>query len=74
MKYIPIPDGSHWPAPDVEEDSIEWQLRYGDAQKVRLQAASYISAYNYLISCTRKKRELVVRSLRKALSEGRDDE
>ena len=32
------------------EDSVEWGLRYGSADRMRFVAASLISSYDYLLS------------------------
>lgn len=32
------------------EDSLEWGLRYGDANRMRFVAAAVVSSYDYLLS------------------------
>ncbi len=32
------------------DDSVEWGLRYGNAERMRFVAASVISSYDYLLS------------------------
>jgi len=47
---------------------LEWQLRYGNAEKVRYVAASVIECYDYLIRhCTQKEAMRRLRLLRKAI-------
>jgi len=39
------------PASDVcDAESINWHLRYGDAEQVRMQAATLLDSFQYLMS------------------------
>lgn len=64
------PSPNHWRrrggyhlASAVHAAEIEWQLRYGDPESVRLAAASIVSAYIQLTMNTTAKRTLEVRRL-----------
>jgi len=60
MKLVPVGDEAYMPPVD---NDFEWQLRYGQHglnpgswKRLDLQAASYVAAYNYLItSCSLKE-------------------
>jgi hypothetical protein len=55
-----------WPLHiENDDDSVEWRLRYGQPTKQDLLvAASIMSAYRTLVTCTQKKRMEVVAVLR----------
>jgi len=56
---------------DDPDGGLEWRLRYAlPAQLVkdRYLAASVVEAYRALIMCPRRKREAVIRQLRRAIS------
>ena len=54
-----------WPYPN---DGLEWELRYGKPTLSGfLEAASIISAYRQMIFDPQKKRQMVIREIRKAL-------
>lgn len=57
-------DGMVWPVPGDGLDFVDWSLRYGDANSVRLVAASVVSAYSELIGKSRDRREAIVKELR----------
>ena len=57
--------GMCWPAAGDGIANLEWSLRYGDSEKFRMAAASVISAYRELIALPEKKRNAVIRELRK---------
>lgn len=59
-------DGTCWPIPSKAMGDVEWQLRYGDPVKVRMLAASVISAYAELIRLPAKDRQKRVMVLRAA--------
>ena len=81
MSRIKLSDGSSWPRPALESDeefSIEWKLRYRPLTLItpeeRMEAASIIAAYNYLVAeSTRTKRDLVCREIRQAMREENHD-
>jgi hypothetical protein len=43
------------------EDSVEWGLRYGNAERMRFVAASVISSYDYLLSADITAKEAIRR-------------
>ncbi len=47
MVSIPVGDGAVMTAPTI---GLEWQLRYGDAVKVRYCAAAVVESFEYLLS------------------------
>ena len=55
-----------WPVANEALDELEWRLRYSnDLDRVdALSAASVISAYRHLITCTERKRSHVVRCIK----------
>lgn len=57
--------GMCWPAPGERLDEIGWQLRYGDPVANRFLAASVVGAYAELIRVTAKRRNEIIRELRK---------
>ena len=57
-------DGMTWPHPD-DPAGVEWQLRYGHSEIVRLTAASYVEAYRHLIKLPERSRNLRIKMLRK---------
>lgn len=58
-------DEMTWPLPEVEEDGVEWRLRYGTpTREDLLVAASYMHAYSSLVCSTQKERNKVVACLR----------
>ena len=66
---VSVGDGASMPA--VNHD-LEWQLRYWDAEKVRLEAAEVVAAYNYLIErCTLKEANRRLKILKKVLDKDR---
>jgi hypothetical protein len=71
-KYVTW-DGMCWPTPmDEPENSLEWRLRYALPEQLvkdRYNAASIVDAYRELIMCPAKKREQVIRILRKAIKQ-----
>ena len=56
-------DNRTWPNAGKEMADIECVMRYSENRNV--YAASIIRAYRELLTCTPKKREYVVRELRK---------
>ena len=55
-----------WPVPCKRMDDVEWQLRHGmPTHSERLLAASIINAYCQIIKDTQKKRNIIIRELRK---------
>ena len=58
-------DGMCWPAQGTALCDLEWTLRYGDSERQRFVAASVISAYKQLIAMPEKKRNLIIKELRK---------
>jgi hypothetical protein len=68
MSHRILGDGSTWPAPCKAMDELDWRLRHmpervshGDM----VMAASIINAYRELVRCTVKRRNVVIRELRK---------
>jgi hypothetical protein len=61
---IRISDGTNWANPVTE---VGWQARYGTPDPLAL--ASYVDCYIALVNAPRKKRELVVRELRRWIRE-----
>jgi hypothetical protein len=57
-------DGMTWPNPNA--DWVEWELRYGDTEAVRLTAASFVHAYIYLVSLPQKLRNQRIQQIRHA--------
>jgi len=56
-------EGKCWPNPNTD---LEWQLRYGDeVEKVRMLAASVVSAYKHLIWSTQRIRNENIKCIRK---------
>lgn len=65
-------DNMSWPVPGERLQALEHQLRYGEPSATDLQwAASVISAYRQMVNDPRTKREHVVRTLRKVMSDAR---
>lgn len=59
-------NGMCWPAPGEALQDLQWCARYSDAFLAkRLVAASVIDAYVELISMSAKRRNEIVRELRK---------
>lgn len=58
-------DGMCWPAKGERLTEIQWQLRYGDPVANRFVAASIVDAYAALIDMTAKRRNEIIRELRK---------
>jgi len=49
VKWAKLEDGTVWPLIQyVEDGGLEWQLRYGDPERVRFAAASVVAAYQRL--------------------------
>lgn len=59
-------DGTVWPIPSNALGDVEWQLRYGNPESVKLVAASVIAAYGELIRLPQKDRQKRVMVLRAA--------
>lgn len=63
-------DGMVWPLPAVREDDVSWKLRYMPQTLTRadeLYCASIIEAYSQMIFDPIKKRQGVIKKIRKAL-------
>ena len=58
-------DGMCWPAAGDGLGILEWTMRYGNSEQQRMVAASVISAYSRLIELPDKRRNAIVRELRK---------
>lgn len=66
-------DGMCWPAPGERLGEISWSLRYADfaalssdeTKQAQLVAASVIDAYQELIHLPAKRRDAIIRELRK---------
>lgn len=58
-------NGMCWPAQGERLGDIQWQLRYGDPVANRFVAASVVDAYAALISMSAKRRNEIIRELRK---------
>ena len=70
MRWVHFDDMA-WPLPeDGEEPSLNLRLRYGTSivMEDRLCAATVLSAYESLILAPRKKREHVIREIRRAMA------
>ena len=69
---VRLSDGSTWPAPplDTPEGGLAWRLTYTEPTRSDLLlAASICNAYAYLLTeTTAKRRALIVRELRAALT------
>lgn len=61
-------DGMTWPDPSDPEE-ISYQLTWGDAESVRLIAASYVRAYAALVEMPQRRRATIIRELRKRLTD-----
>ncbi|MFW7414736.1 hypothetical protein [Demequina sp. SO4-18] len=59
-------DGMCWPHPH-DPGEIEDQLRNGDAESVRLTAASYVSAYRHLIEMPQRARNERIEQLKREI-------
>ena len=59
-------DGMCWVVPGQRLDDVEWALRYGNAESVRLSAASAIACYRALVNRTSRDRAKIVRQLQDA--------
>lgn len=58
-----------WPFPGKRLAEVEWALRYGEPTRSDLLvAASVISAYEALVLDPQRKRQMVVRELRRAVA------
>lgn len=74
-RFRQLPDGSVWPrtgdSADPDECGLEWRLRYAPESITRvdqLHLASIVSAYRELLSCTEKRRRVVVRGMRSTVN------
>lgn len=47
------------------EDTVEWELRHGDPNKVRWEAAAIVSAYRALVWESQRNRNKICNALRK---------
>lgn len=68
------PDQMTWPNPD-DPEGVQWALRYGDDEhlrSVRMIAASYVAAYQHLISLTNEVRNERANAIKAALKGGPD--
>ena len=71
MKFVnPTPD-TVWPAVDKKLDELGWRLRYGDLEGAKRShdeacAAEVVSAYRALVMLPARRRNEVIRALRKA--------
>ena len=66
--WVTVDDGSRWPSPSEGMDDLERRLRYGGTDpNDRWTAGAIIAAYRELLQAPRTKREMVVRSLRRAV-------
>ena len=63
MSLIERIDDMIWPNAGKELDDLEWRARHGASNCV--PTAKIIEAYRELLTCTAKKREYIVRELRK---------
>jgi len=76
-KYVAFDDMT-WPTPmDHPDGGLEWRLRYASPEQLvkdRYLAASIVEAYRELITCPIKKRNAVIRVLRRAVSASREQE
>jgi len=70
-KFVALACGGTWPTPmDHPDGGLEWRLRYAGSEQLikdRYLAASVVSAYRELITCPAKRRNEVIRELRKAM-------
>jgi uncharacterized lipoprotein YbaY len=70
-------DGMTWPLPDMDEDGAQWRLHYQPQSLTatdRYYLSSIISAYGQMVFDPVKKRQRVVRSIRKAMLKNRSAE
>jgi hypothetical protein len=67
--YAVLSDKTVWP---LVTNTLEWELRYGKpTYEQLLMACSIVSAYKTLINATQKRREFVIRELKKELKGGK---
>jgi hypothetical protein len=70
-KFVALASGGTWPTPmDHPDGGLEWRLRYASPEQLikdRYLAASIVDAYRGLITCPAKRRNEVIRELRKAM-------
>lgn len=63
--------GMTWPTPmDHPDGGLSWRLRYASPEQLikdRYHAASVVEAYRELIALPEKRRNAVIRQLRKAI-------
>lgn len=60
-------DDMTWPNIGERSGELEWMARYANPDREELVGmASIISAYRELLTCSAKKREMIVKELRKA--------
>ena len=64
-------DGMAWPNPD-DPALIEWRLRYGSPDEVRMVAASFVAAYKQLVADPVRRRNGKVAGIRAAAEAVRD--
>ena len=58
--------GMTWPCPGEEMNDLEWTLRYGTPTRENLlSAAGIIGAYRQMVFDNYKKRQMVIRELRR---------
>jgi hypothetical protein len=62
--FVRLPDGTTWPHPN-DPDGIEWQLRYGSPESVRMTAAAYVAAYKELVWQSTARRAEVLREMKR---------
>ena len=64
-------DGMSWPNPD-DPALVEWRLRYGSPDEVRMVAASFVAAYKQLVEDPVRRRNEKVAGIRAAAEAVRD--
>jgi hypothetical protein len=58
-------DGMCWPVPGPALSELDWRLRYALNQSDALVAAAVVSAFQELVRLPAKKRDAIIRELRK---------
>ncbi len=63
IKNVYVSSDASMTIPTRAEDSLEWQLRYGNPESVRFLAASIVGSYSYLL-CRNITTKEAIRRLR----------
>ena len=65
-RYYKHFNGMCWPIPSRGMEELEWKLRYSSiTEGEKMVVASFLSAYRELINLPQKKRNEIIKELRK---------